>query len=212
MKQLLLTTIAAVLVVGCGPRMDIHEAAEKGNINAVKKQLAAGVDVNEMMIVGMSPLQIASGEGHREIVELLITEGADVKAKDSFIGRTALGHASMDGHKEIAELLITNGASVTAMDNIGSTPLHSAAEGGHKEIVALLVANGGECERKRRGRMDSIAQGENQGSRRDAHRQRGGRQRGNERWHDSFASCGSLWFQGSRRTTHRKRCGRECAG
>ena len=148
MKHILITTIAAVVLVGCGPGMDIHEAAEKGNINAVKKQLAAGVDVNEMMIVGMSPLQIASGAGHREIVELLIAEGADVEAKDSFIGRTALGHASMDGHKEIAELLITNGASVTALDNIGSTPLHSAAEGGHKEIVALLLANGANANAK----------------------------------------------------------------
>ena len=32
MKHLLLTTIAAVLAVGCGPSMSIHEAAKVGNI------------------------------------------------------------------------------------------------------------------------------------------------------------------------------------
>jgi hypothetical protein len=41
MKHLLLTTIAAVLVVGCGPSVDIHEAAGTGNIEAVKQHCAA---------------------------------------------------------------------------------------------------------------------------------------------------------------------------
>ena len=42
MKQILLTTIAAVLVVGCGnPEADraLLDAAEKGNIEAVKQHL-----------------------------------------------------------------------------------------------------------------------------------------------------------------------------
>ena len=41
MKQILFTTIAAVVLVGCGPRM--HKAAEEGNIEVVKQHLAAGV-------------------------------------------------------------------------------------------------------------------------------------------------------------------------
>ena len=57
MKHLLLTTIAAVLVVGCAttqqpepptakaPDISIHIAAAKGNIEAVKQHLAAGTDV-----------------------------------------------------------------------------------------------------------------------------------------------------------------------
>ena len=45
MKQLLIT-IAAVVLVGCGPSLDIHQAAEDGNIEAVKQHLAAGTDVN----------------------------------------------------------------------------------------------------------------------------------------------------------------------
>ena len=58
MKHLLLTTIAAVLLVGCGESqspeptkakaldISIHDAAQVGNIEAVKQHLAAGTDVN----------------------------------------------------------------------------------------------------------------------------------------------------------------------
>ena len=44
MKHLLLTTIAAVVLVGCGS--SVHQAAGTGNIEAVKQHLAAGADVN----------------------------------------------------------------------------------------------------------------------------------------------------------------------
>jgi ankyrin repeat protein len=46
MKHLLITTIAAVLLVGCGPSVDIWTAADKGNIEAVKQHIAAGANVN----------------------------------------------------------------------------------------------------------------------------------------------------------------------
>ena len=50
MKQLLLTTIAAVVLVGCGtkaPDISIGDAALFGNIEAIKQHIAAGADVNE---------------------------------------------------------------------------------------------------------------------------------------------------------------------
>ena len=49
MKHLLLTTIAAVVLVGWGPStpdISIHDAAEDGNIKVVKQHIAAGTDVN----------------------------------------------------------------------------------------------------------------------------------------------------------------------
>jgi hypothetical protein len=46
MKHLLLTTIAAVVVVGCGgPPKYIWEAAEQGDIEAVKEYLAIATNV-----------------------------------------------------------------------------------------------------------------------------------------------------------------------
>ena len=81
MKHLLLTTIAAVLVVGCGPSVDIHEAARTGNIEAVKQHLADGADVNVKDKSGSTPLRLAAEFGHKEVAELLITKGADLNAK-----------------------------------------------------------------------------------------------------------------------------------
>jgi ankyrin repeat protein len=101
MKHLLLTTIAAVVLVGCGPSVDIWTAAEQGDIKAVKQHLDAGTDVNAKDKYGRTPLDEAARKGHKEIAKLLIAEGADVNAKDQW-GRTPLHRVET---KEITELL-----------------------------------------------------------------------------------------------------------
>ena len=70
MKHLLLTTIAAVLV-GCGPSVDIVEAARTGNIEAVKQHLAAGTDVNAKDESGWTPLHWAASKVHNKTAKLL---------------------------------------------------------------------------------------------------------------------------------------------
>ena len=89
MKHLLLTTIAAVLV-GCG-ESSIHQAASRGNTEAVKRYLEAGTDVSAKNKSGdreSTPLHYAAFNGHKEIAELLIAKGADVNAKDGIGGKT----------------------------------------------------------------------------------------------------------------------------
>jgi hypothetical protein len=80
-SHLLLTTIAAVLLVGCGPKApkgSVHIYAKEGDIVAVKQHLAAGTDVNTKDdYIGMTILQSAALGGQKEIVELLIVKGAD---------------------------------------------------------------------------------------------------------------------------------------
>jgi len=136
MKHLLLTTIAAVLVVGCGPSapdISIHEAVIEGNIEAVKQHLDAGVDVNAKDNIGFTPLHYAAQSGRKEIVELLIAKGADVNAKN--------------GHKEVAELLIAKGADANAKGDDGKTPLdwatHPDNPNASAETAALLRKHGG---------------------------------------------------------------------
>ena len=123
MKQILITTIAAAVLVGCGPSVDIHEAAKDGNIKAVKQHLDAGADVNSKGgYENGTALHFAAGKGHKEIVELLIAKGVDVNAKDNR-GGTPLHSTASGGQKEIAKLLIAKGADVNAKDEDGETPL-----------------------------------------------------------------------------------------
>ena len=99
MKHLLLTTIAAVVLLAttafAGP---IHTAAEKGDLAGVQAELDKGVDVDEGddSWPEMTPLHYAVGEGHTEVVELLIANGADVNAKDGIGGKTT---ARMGGNQ-----------------------------------------------------------------------------------------------------------------
>ena len=141
MKHLLLTTIAAVLLVGCGPSMSIHEAAGNGDIEAIKQHLAAGTDVNAKDGGGWTPLHHAAEAGHKEIAELLIANGADVNAKDNL---GTLRYAASGGHKETVELLIANGADVYAKGGgNGTTPLDMAIRLRRTETIDLLRKHGG---------------------------------------------------------------------
>ena len=141
MKHLLLTTIAAVLLVGCGPSMSIHEAAGNGDIEAIKQHLAAGTDVNAKDGGGWTPLFYAAFSGRTEVAELLIAEGVDVNAKDNL---GTLRYAASGGHKEIVELLIANGADVYAKGGgNGTTPLDMAIRLRRTETIDLLRKHGG---------------------------------------------------------------------
>jgi len=145
MKHILITTIAAVVVVGCGgpsaPDISIHEAAKEGNIEAVKQHLAAGTDVNAEDEFGFTPLHITT----REVAELLIAEGADVNAK-GLGGATPLHYVANRGRNEIVELLIAEGVDVNMKDDLGFTPLDYAER--HPETADLIRKHGGKTRRE----------------------------------------------------------------
>jgi len=142
MKHLLLTTIAAVVLVGCGPSeadRALLKATQEGNIKAVKQHLAAGTDVNAKNRDGVTPLHTAAANDYKEIVELLIVEGANVNATN-VDGWTPLFGAAVLGKNKIVELLIAKGADVNAKDKDGETPLDIAT---HPKTAALLRKHGG---------------------------------------------------------------------
>jgi len=119
MKHLLLTTIAAVVLVGCGesqppepPDISIHEAVFRGNIEAVKQHIAAGADVEAKDSFGRPPLHDAAYRGHTEIVELLIAGGADVNARRDD-GMTPLDLAIRFDETDTADLLRKHGGKTS---------------------------------------------------------------------------------------------------
>ena len=151
MKHLLLTTIAAVVLVGCGPSeadKALLYAASKGHIEAVKQHLAAGTDVNAKHDNGVTPLHGAVTFGHNEIVELLIAEGADVNAK-GVGGTTPLDWAVDSAHsdQETADLLRKHGGKTGDWLDADKS-IHKAARAGHIEAVKQHLAAGADVNGK----------------------------------------------------------------
>ncbi|ETS84294.1 hypothetical protein PFICI_02319 [Pestalotiopsis fici W106-1] len=85
-------------------------------------------------------LQVASSQGYREIVQLLLENKVDVNAQGGHHGN-ALQAASAIGDEEIVKMLVDHGADVNASHN-AATPLLTAAKKGHEEVVCILLAAG----------------------------------------------------------------------
>jgi cytohesin len=159
--------------VGCAkpppPDISIHEAAWKGNIEAVKQHLAAGTNVDvkgrysstyntgdwadtvAIKVADRTPLHEAASWGHMEIAELLIDNGADVNVKSGFghtplhwaAGNWAASEEVNDEGRQVAELLIAKGADVNAKTDNGRTPLDFAIQFKKPETADLLRKHGG---------------------------------------------------------------------
>ena len=95
---------------GIGQSSLIHDAALDGDIDEVQRQLDAGVDPNLKNSKGATPLFYAVYGGHLEIVELLITRGADVNAV--YLNNSVLDQAHSYDDQEMVELLEAHGAEV----------------------------------------------------------------------------------------------------
>lgn len=108
-----------MLLAGCGPSVpdvSIHAAAGEGNIEAVKRHIAAGADVNVKdddgdWKDGQTPLHYAASRSHKEIIKLLIAKGPDVNAKDkSSMVWTPLETAN---NQETADILRKHGGKTS---------------------------------------------------------------------------------------------------
>ncbi len=57
---------------------DLYDACRDGNVEEVKRLLAAGADENTSYSSDETPLSIASQFGRLEIVQILLDHGADI--------------------------------------------------------------------------------------------------------------------------------------
>lgn len=122
------TIILLMALVGFGvvfsaqfPFSQLHYAAYRGDISAVRSELAAGEDIDDGASsynwFGMeptdTPLTLACASGETEVVQFLIDSGADLEIQNSF-GATALHMAISSGSIVCVSLLLENGADVNA--------------------------------------------------------------------------------------------------
>lgn len=115
----------------------IHSAARMRDVAAVRRELAAGVDVD--LVNGRA----ANGDGGNtalwfaaqgpwpggvEVARVLVEAGADVNQACEH-GRTALHIAAAWGHADVAQLLLESGADPSVVDEEGLTPPMVARDG-----------------------------------------------------------------------------------
>lgn len=85
-------------------------------------------DINDVV-------KMASRDNHLDIIQYLVSLGADVTADDN----CAMRHASINGHLEVAKYLVSLGTDVTADDNCA---VKWASENEHLDVVEYLVSVG----------------------------------------------------------------------
>ena len=89
---------------------------------------------------GRTLLSFAAGEGHEDIVKLLLKIGGDPEIKDGKSGRAPLWWAAQNGHEAVVKLLLeTRKVEADPMDKYGQTPLWCATQNGHEAITKLLL-------------------------------------------------------------------------
>ena len=143
MKHLLLTTIAAVVLVGCGEAQQSTPQAEP--VEAVAEvpvqpspPPAEAKPVAEATKPTTPPKAVTANKG-ADPARGIKPEPPTAKAPD-----ISIHDAARTGNIEAVKQHLADGAEVNAKSSGGRTPLHWAANRGHEEVAELLIAKGAE--------------------------------------------------------------------
>ena len=131
-----------------GAVLTLPDAALTGDVDGMKKLLAAGADANEPDKKGWTPLMNAAAGGKDDAARLLLENKADANAV-SPDGDNALILASRSGAAVCIRLLAGAGADLNAPSGKGDTPLLVAVALGHTEAVQALLEKGADPNKAR---------------------------------------------------------------
>jgi ankyrin repeat protein len=123
--------------------MNLDEAIRAGDLSLAAEALRSGAEVNHRNPDGLTPLMIGAGRGQAQMVDLLLTAGADVLAIEPRMGATALHKASQSGNPDVIALLLDHGAFIDQQSPVlGHTALMDAVLHKHETAVRLLLERG----------------------------------------------------------------------
>ena len=125
----------------------VADAAQRGDLDAVRRLLREGADVNAPQGDGMTALHWAAERGDASLCEVLLYAGARVDAGTRIGHYTPLHLAARGTHEAVAVLLLRAGSDPNAVTtNSAAAPLHLAAASGDPGVIAALVEGGADVD------------------------------------------------------------------
>ena len=120
-------------------RLELHYCALEGDLDGLKRHLAADVDASAADKQGFTPLHFAAQQGQAGSVRLLLEAGASVDAQDAF-GNTPLFRAVFNsrGQSETVEELLRAGANPDLPSHSGVTPRGLARSIANYDVAQFL--------------------------------------------------------------------------
>lgn len=136
----------------------LYVATLQGHIKVVQHLLDHGVSVDHTdTIDAKTPLIVASEQGFKGHVKILIAAGADVAKKDRD-GQTALAYAAENGHCVVARMLLEAGATIQDVNRrCVESLLISASRHNFVQLVKPLIAAGADLSTKDRDGQTALA-------------------------------------------------------
>ncbi|KAL6966599.1 hypothetical protein U1Q18_032381 [Sarracenia purpurea var. burkii] len=115
------------------------EAARFDDIEDVISLASCGISLDSKDSQWRTALHMASANGHLDIVDYLIRNGADVNASN-VEKNTPLHWACLNGHIEVVKNLILAGASVSVLNSHERTPMDEAVSRGKMDVIDAINA------------------------------------------------------------------------
>lgn len=145
----LASLLALSLTVLAGVTPDesaVADAAQRGDVEAVRTLLQQGADPNAAQADGLTALHWAALNDKLEMAQVLLYAGATVSPVTRVGGYAPLHLASRSGHGEVVRALLEAGAEANAYTTTGVTSLHFAAEADAAEAIRALSEHGADVD------------------------------------------------------------------
>uniref|UniRef100_A0A8C6LTQ3 Osteoclast-stimulating factor 1 n=1 Tax=Nothobranchius furzeri TaxID=105023 RepID=A0A8C6LTQ3_NOTFU len=104
----------------------MHEAAKRGNISWLRECLDNKVGINGLDKAGNTALYWACHGGHKDVVELLLSQPSVEVNQQNKLGDTPLHAAAWKGYSDIVELLLNKNARTDIRNNENKLALEMA--------------------------------------------------------------------------------------
>ncbi len=145
--------------------MDLYEAVFYGNVEACERLIKEGENIN-VEIGSITPIRLALLFDHKNVADLLIKNGADIKFgknlfeliscqnypvakilikngfnmdEEDIYGRTILLHLLWCNDINMIKFLIKNGANINNIDKYGSSIFHGMVQNKSQDIEWLVL-------------------------------------------------------------------------